>query len=39
MGLSVGGDWLWCVPIFFGVGSVITPGWPGMSYMLSVNYG
>ena len=25
-GLSVGGDWLRCVPIFFGVGSVVTPG-------------
>ena len=26
MGLSVGGDWPWCVPIFFGVGSVAIPG-------------
>ena len=26
MGLSVGGDWLRCVPIFFGVGSVVTLG-------------
>ena len=24
--LSVGWDWLRCVPIFFGVGSVVTPG-------------
>ena len=34
MGLSVGGDWLRCVPIFFVWEGWSDRDWPGMSHIL-----